>query len=378
VRRASTDFEIVGADAEAAARSFDRQPGRTLYDIPHHAAAEFTAMFDAHCREQGLDATLRPFDARFPTETARGARWAVTSLSAACRWCASEGLPTDRPLPVTTTPAAGYEWREIRVGIADAPVAGTHRIGDIGVDRARFAIGDADALNSWIHEHAIDGRADVVFWGRDADEVAARIGAPRLSDEHGWVDLPVAEAVARAHELDALRSSPDGPRFAFDFSPHSHHWQVMAGVRAADHEAGRTPGQQVQAPHQVGPVPVGAVPGEEVDRPTVRPGPLRAGACRVGVQAQRGQPPFPAGPDLGDALDVRFVGPVPHGGQRPLGRLARVGDQPLVLLAYRRAATAKAEPGSTCDPPPSVSTGKMRPHGYDSFSGPGGSARCGR
>jgi hypothetical protein len=40
-----------------------------------------------------------------------------------------------------------------------------------------------------------------------------------------------------ARELDALRSSPGGPRFAFDFRPHSHHWQVMAGVRAADHEA---------------------------------------------------------------------------------------------------------------------------------------------
>jgi hypothetical protein len=236
---ASTDFEIVGADAEAAARSFGRQPGRTIYDIPHHAAAEFTAMFDAHCREHGLRAELRPFDAQVPhRDRARRAKNGYFLVSGVPVVCVG-GLPTDRPLPVTATPVDedGYEWREIRVEIADAPVAGTRRIGDIGVDWARFAIGDADALNAWIHEDPIDGRADVVFWGRDADEVAERVGAPRLSDEHGWVDLPVEEALTHARELDALRNSPDGPRFAFDFRPHSHHWQVMAGVRAADHEA---------------------------------------------------------------------------------------------------------------------------------------------
>lgn len=235
---ASTDFEIVGADAEAAARSFDRQPGRTVYDIPHHAAAEFTAMFDAHCREHGFDATLRPFDAQVPhRDRARRALNSYFLVSGVPVVCVG-GLPADRPLPVTATPAAEYEWGEIRVEIADAPVAATHRIGDIGVDWARFAIGDADALNAWIHEDAIDGRADIVFWGRDADEVAARVGSPRSGDgEHGWVDLPVTEALVHAHELDALRSSPDGPRFAFDFRPHSHHWRVMAGVRAADHGA---------------------------------------------------------------------------------------------------------------------------------------------
>lgn len=30
----AVDFEIVGVDADVAARSFDRQCGRTLYDIP--------------------------------------------------------------------------------------------------------------------------------------------------------------------------------------------------------------------------------------------------------------------------------------------------------------------------------------------------------
>lgn len=39
--KSAVDFEIVGPDAEAAARSFDRQPGRMLYDIPEHAVAEF-------------------------------------------------------------------------------------------------------------------------------------------------------------------------------------------------------------------------------------------------------------------------------------------------------------------------------------------------
>ncbi|HEV8570199.1 MAG TPA: hypothetical protein VGQ92_24460 [Actinoplanes sp.] len=36
----SVDFEVVGRDAAAAARSFDRQAGESLYDIPGHGVEQ--------------------------------------------------------------------------------------------------------------------------------------------------------------------------------------------------------------------------------------------------------------------------------------------------------------------------------------------------
>ncbi|MEU7907190.1 hypothetical protein [Actinoplanes sp. NPDC049118] len=112
----------------------------------------------------------------------------------------------------------------------------------LGVDNARFVFADADALNSWEHSRPLDGLADLVLWGRDQEQVAAEFGAPRLGDSadvgYGWVDLPVREAYRRALAIEARRNEPGGPRFAFDFRPHSHHWQVMGPVGASDHEAG--------------------------------------------------------------------------------------------------------------------------------------------
>ena len=42
---AAADFEIAGLHASAAARSFDRQSGLYLYDIPQHGVAKIHASF---------------------------------------------------------------------------------------------------------------------------------------------------------------------------------------------------------------------------------------------------------------------------------------------------------------------------------------------
>lgn len=235
------DFEIVGADAEAAARSFDRQWGRTVYDIPQHSAAEFAEAFAAHCREHGHDARLRPFAAQVPhRDRARRASAAgdpgfiVSGVPVAV----VGGVPADRPLRVTAEPGDGYGWRHIRIEAGAGPVTHRRELAGIGVDNARFVFADADALNAWVHDLPIDDLADVVFWGRDEATLADELGAPRVGrDGYGWVDLPVGDAYTRALDLERRRGDPAGPRFNFDFRPHSHHWQVMAGVRAAEHEA---------------------------------------------------------------------------------------------------------------------------------------------
>jgi hypothetical protein len=100
---------------------------------------------------------------------------------------------------------------------------------------------DVDKLAAWDDRNSRDGNADVVFWGRDAAAVAAEFGADTIrfageTDLFGWADLPFDDARERTETLRAVRS--DDRRFAVDFRPHTHHWQVMRDVRAARTKSG--------------------------------------------------------------------------------------------------------------------------------------------
>ena len=241
--RPATDFAIVGPAAEAAADSFDRQTGTRLYDIPTGAVAEFTATFDEHCHQHGHDASLSAFKEQVPHRervrhavAAREPGFIIMGVPVL-----SIEVPADRPLRVTAVPGE-YGWRAMRIEFGVASVADSWLFGKLGVDHARFVFADADALNSWEHVRPLDGLADLVLWGRDQEQVAAEFGAPRLGDtadvEYGWMNLPVTEAYERGLAIESRRNEPDGPKFAFDFRPHSHHWQIMGRVRASEHEVG--------------------------------------------------------------------------------------------------------------------------------------------
>ena len=200
-------------------------------------------LFDQHCREHAYDASLRSFSRRVShRERVRRAAAAGDPyfLIMGVEVVPIGGVPTDRPLPVTAV-RGEPGWSQIRIELGADAAVDARRLGSIGVDYARFVFADAEALNSWVHEDPIDGLADVVFWGGDEEQIAAEFGAQRTGtpgdDCYGWVNLPLREAYARAVALDDRRNAAPLRRFASDFRPHSHHWLVMAGVRASEYEA---------------------------------------------------------------------------------------------------------------------------------------------
>lgn len=246
----AVDFEVTGVDAEAAARSFDRQPGMTLYDIPGSKVQDLVAMFAEHCRAQGYDAVLTPFPEQV-SHRDRTRRAAAGQRAAGFQFfgipaVALGGLPNDRPLPVSGVRSLtdGFEdrWSRLILHVRDAPAVRSVRVGVVGVDWARLMFADVDALSAWQHEDSIDGLADVAFWGRDVDAAAEALDAPMLGTggearTPGWRNLPYDEAFQKAVAVGRWKAADPARRLAFDFRPHSHNWQVMADVRGSDNDA---------------------------------------------------------------------------------------------------------------------------------------------
>jgi hypothetical protein len=154
-------------------------------------------------------------------------------------------LPPDRALPVVGHERAfdlGTRWESVTIELNAGAVARRQFLGEVGVDCARIMIADADGLGSWVHDEPLDGLADAVFWGGDVADAAIELKAPPVADEppkHGWPDLPVHDAVARIHEIEGWKQARPGRRLAWDFRPHSHHWQIMRQVDRSPHEAGQ-------------------------------------------------------------------------------------------------------------------------------------------
>jgi hypothetical protein len=83
----------------------------------------------------------------------------------------------------------------------------------------------------------LDGKADYIFWGRDAAFAAKATHAPQQNEGYGWTDLLVEEAIERGTKVEEI-CEKRGLRIAADFRPHSHHYEVMKRVRATPTESG--------------------------------------------------------------------------------------------------------------------------------------------
>jgi hypothetical protein len=124
------------------------------------------------------------------------------------------------------------------VRVADGDAVDVAAAGSVMVDMARLSFADADALGEWEHDRAIDGRADFVFWGRDAERVADALDVAATEDGvFGWVDLPIDDSIDAGRRVEEYRGK-HGLRFATDFRPHSHHYEMMKQVRASRTESG--------------------------------------------------------------------------------------------------------------------------------------------
>ncbi len=156
-----------------------------------------------------------------------------------------EGLPHDRALEVVGARVGEGDfadcWDHLRVVVReDAAVARAEEAGAVIVDFARLLFADSAIGDHWRHEDAIDGRADFIFWGRDAEALARELLAPRWPDEpgtYGWVDRPIDEIVmlgTQAEETMAAR----GWKLATDFRPHSHHYRALSLARASSTGSG--------------------------------------------------------------------------------------------------------------------------------------------
>lgn len=243
------DFRVEGPDAMEAGRRFDRswQP-RYWYDVPRDKAEEARAQFAEFVASEGLEAELVEVSGGVPHRERialalehGGGRFGVLEFFG-IQSPVVAGVPRDGSLPVYGFWMHDEEfsdrWRWITIEIGDGETTRSKEIGMVFVDEARLMFADADALQEWRHEDALDGKADYVFWGRDAEKAAALHDAPELApDEYGWVDLPADEAVERGVAVEESRDQ-ESWMFAGDFRPHSHHYDVLRKMRASEAGAG--------------------------------------------------------------------------------------------------------------------------------------------
>lgn len=152
------------------------------------------------------------------------------------------GIPVNRALPILGVRVVGGEWDgtwdHLRVVVdGNSRVESLAPAGDVIVDYARIMFADASIDEHWQHSTPIDGRADFIFWGRDAQALASLLSAPQVDDaSFGWLDLPTDEAVALGiRAQNAMESS--GLRLATDFRPHSHHYLALSTARIASSQA---------------------------------------------------------------------------------------------------------------------------------------------
>jgi hypothetical protein len=150
-------------------------------------------------------------------------------------------VPHDRSLPVIGKRVGKGRfadcWDHVAVKLGRGEITHSKKLGEAGVDFARLVCMDHGALDHWQHEDSLDGLADFVFWGRDAELLARSMSAPALREGFGWTDLPLDEAEQRAMDAERKKAA-NRWLLATDLRPHSHHFHALAAARKSKQGAG--------------------------------------------------------------------------------------------------------------------------------------------
>jgi hypothetical protein len=244
----ASDLEIEGPDAVTAGKSFNRQwDPRFLYDIPAEGLQMMKSLFEKCLQEQGLTASLKELAVRIShrQRVDRAVEWGkgygevqYHGLSA----LATSGLPPDQTMKVYGVRMNQLDyrdrWRWVWLEVCSGlPTVKSQTVGEVAVDWARLMFADLDALGQWMHEEPLDGKADFLFWGKDSSIAATATQAPQLAEGYGWLNLPVDEAAELGLQVGEIREQRE-LKFATDFRPHSHHYEVMRQVRSKPTESG--------------------------------------------------------------------------------------------------------------------------------------------
>lgn len=128
-------------------------------------------------------------------------------------------------------------WDHVAVELGTGEITHSKKLGEAGVDFARLVCMDHGALDHWQHEDSLDGLADFMFWGRDAELLARAMGAPTTREGFGWTNLAVEDAEAKAMDADRKKSANHW-LLATDLRPHSHHFHALAAARKSKQGAG--------------------------------------------------------------------------------------------------------------------------------------------
>ncbi len=245
----SLDLRIDGKDAERVGELLDRQWNpRYLFDIPGHALDRAMADVAKVARENKLSVNVVALSERIShrkrVDLVLAHRKDGGEIQVHGMWIAvASGLPRNRTLSVYAErmPPGKHEGRWQRIYVECDPGVTTAKsvlLGQTMVDWARLMFADVDALGHWEHEESLDGKADFVFWGRDAEQIASTFKAHSLEeDRFGWKDLPIDQAVTLAEKISQVRQSLD-LKFATDLRPHSHHHVVLEQIRTTTTESG--------------------------------------------------------------------------------------------------------------------------------------------
>lgn len=242
------DLAIVGRDAVAAGKAYDRQfDPRFLFDVENIAATE--EHFARFVKEKKLDARLERLARRIP-HLAR-ARLAVEAGGGAGvvhfnnLWAvAVGGLPAGQTLPIEATPMPSGEftgrWRSIDVVIdAKAVVAQSLPVQGIMVEHGQVIFADLEAFGQFRMWESLDGLADFIFWGKDAKVIAEKFQAPQLDDQQfGWLNVPDAQMHRYAQPVQAWIASQK-LRAGVDYRPHCNLERLNAQIRDKELESGQ-------------------------------------------------------------------------------------------------------------------------------------------